>query len=82
MDDLLQSVEQPKSETLADAQVEEMDAVAMEFFQQQRTLLAQMKNLEQISAKSDEIENLLAKLEGEVQAPSKVYKCLSNLRGV
>ncbi|KAL5107582.1 Nesprin-1 [Taenia crassiceps] len=74
LDDLLQSVEQPKSEILADAQIEEMDAVAMEFFQHQRTLSAQMKNLEQISAKSDEIENLLAKLEGEIQAPTENFE--------
>ncbi|KAH9280466.1 Nesprin-1 [Echinococcus granulosus] len=74
LEDLLQSIEQTKSGTLADAQVEEMDAVAMEFFQQQRTLSAQMKNLEQILAKSDEIENLLTQLEGEIQAPSKNFE--------
>ncbi|CDS37697.1 spectrin nuclear envelope protein [Echinococcus multilocularis] len=74
LDDLLQSIEQTKSGTLADAQVEEMDAVAMEFFQQQRTLSAQMKNLEQILTKSDEIENLLTQMEGEIQAPSKNFE--------
>eukprot|EP00108_Taenia_solium_P004525 TsM_000609200 transcript=TsM_000609200 gene=TsM_000609200 len=74
LDDLLQSTEQPKPETLADAQVEEMDAVAMEFFQHQRTLSAQLKNLEQISTKSDEIENLLAQLEGKIQTPYKDFE--------
>ncbi|VDK35688.1 unnamed protein product [Taenia asiatica] len=74
LDDLLQSIEQPKPETLADAQVEEMDAVAMEFFQHQRTLSAQLKNLEQISTKSDEIENLLAQLEGKIQTPYKNFE--------
>ena len=72
---MLQSIEQSKTATLDDSQIEEMDTVAMEFFQHQRTLSGQLKNLEQISIKRDQVEELLAQLEESIQTPSEVNQC-------
>ncbi|KAM7543308.1 hypothetical protein Aperf_G00000017880 [Anoplocephala perfoliata] len=79
LDDLLQSIEQTKPDTLADSQIEEMDAIATDFFQHQRTLSGQLKNLEQIASKRDEVEGLLSRLESTIKHPRKNFKELEEV---
>uniref|UniRef100_A0A0R3T5X9 Calponin-homology (CH) domain-containing protein n=1 Tax=Rodentolepis nana TaxID=102285 RepID=A0A0R3T5X9_RODNA len=69
LDDLLQTIEQNKPDALADAQIEEMDNIAADFFLHHRTLSDQLKNLEQITAKKDKIEGLLSKIEDMIEHP-------------
>ncbi len=69
-------MEQAKPSTLADAQIERMDAVTMEFFQHQRTLAAELKNLQSILEKQGQAATILSGLEEYLKNADQVcYLC-------
>ncbi len=65
-------MEQAKPSTLGDAQIERMDAVTMEFFQHERTLAAELKNLQSILEKQGRAAAILSGLEECLQNADQV----------
>lgn len=82
LDQMLQNMEACRSTKLKDVQIEQIDVVAMEFFQHQRTLTAQLKNLQMIEEKRGQIDEILNHAELLIQEIDQVTMVLCSLHSI